>query len=86
MVQKVRDATGNKISYVLDTIFGNDTQFISVKVMAEDKPGKLVTVLPQASGIQDFRKDVKVMSSSTLPPLESPPWLNHRPTTNQPSD
>ena len=73
MVHKVRHAAGNKISHVLDTISGNDTQFISVKVMVEDEPGKLVTVLPHANGIQDVRRDVKVTSSFTIPLLESPP-------------
>jgi len=60
MVQKVKDVAGNKISYVLDTVAGNETQFASVKVLAEDKPGKVVIVLPHAEGIQDVRKDVQV--------------------------
>jgi hypothetical protein len=65
MVRKVKDTTGNKISHVLDTISGKDTQFTSVKVLAEDKPGKLVLVLPPADGIQGVRKDVLVTSVST---------------------
>jgi len=40
MVQEVKDATGNKISHVLDAVFGSDTQFTSVKILVEDKPGK----------------------------------------------
>ncbi|KAF9650154.1 GroES-like protein [Thelephora ganbajun] len=60
VVQKVKDVAGNKISHVLDAISGNDTQFTSLKVLAEDKPGKLVTVLPHAEGIQDVRKDVQI--------------------------
>jgi hypothetical protein len=64
MVQKVKDATENKISHVLDAVSGNDTQFTSVKVLAEDKPGKLTTVLPLAEGVQNVRKDVQIASSS----------------------
>jgi hypothetical protein len=64
MVQKVKDATGNKISHVLDAVSGNDTQFTSIKVLAEDKPGKLTTVLPHAEGVQNVRKDVQIASSS----------------------
>ena len=65
VVQKVKDAAGNKISHVLDAKSGNDTQLASVKILAEDKPGKIVLVLPQAEGIQDVRKDVQLTSSST---------------------
>ena len=68
MVQKVKDATGNKISHVLDAVSGSDTQFTSVKILAEDKPGKVVIVQPHVDGIQNARKDVQVTSSSTLPP------------------
>jgi len=60
MLQKVKDAAGNKISHVLDTVSGSDTQPTSVKVLAEDKPGKLVIVLPHVDGVQDIRKDVQV--------------------------
>ena len=64
VIQKVKDAAGNKISHVLDTV-SKDTQFTSVKILAEDRPGKVVVVLPQAEGIQDVRKDVQITSSST---------------------
>ena len=71
MVQKVKDATGNKIFHVLDAVSGSDTQFTSVKILAEDKPGKLVLVQPHVEGIQDVRKDATVTSPSALPsPLE----------------
>ena len=65
MIKKVKDATGNSISHVFDTVAGNDTQLTAVKVLAEDKPGKVVAVLPLAEGIQDVRKDVQVTSSSS---------------------
>ena len=64
MIQKVKDAAGNKISHVLDAISGNDTQFTAVRVLAEGKPGKVVLVLPHADGVQDVRKDVQIKSSS----------------------
>ena len=70
MVQKVKDATGNKLFHVLDAISGNDTQVTSIKVLAEDKPGKLVSVLPHPDGIQDIRKDVQISSFVYLPPLD----------------
>ena len=63
MVQKVKDAAGNKISHVLDTVASKDTQFASIKVLAEDKPGRVLIVLPHSEGIQDVRKDVHVASS-----------------------
>ena len=65
MIQKVKDVAGNKISHVFDAISENDTQFASVKVLAEDKPGKVAIVLRHAEGIQDVRKDVQVTSPST---------------------
>ena len=67
VVRKVKDAAGNKISHVLDTV-SKDTQFASVKILAEDKPGRVVIVLPQAEGIQDVRKDVQITSSSVPEP------------------
>lgn len=68
MVKKIKDAAGNKISHVLDAISGPDTQIASVKVLAEGKPGKVVTVLPHADGVQAVRKDVQVTSPYTLLP------------------
>ena len=65
MIQKVKDVAGNKISHVFDTISGNETQLASVKVLAEDRPGKVTIVQPHAEGIRDVRKDVQVTSSST---------------------
>ena len=65
MIKKVKNATGNSISHVLDAVAGNDTQLIAVKILAEDKPGKVLSLLPLAEGIQDVRKDVQVTSSSS---------------------
>jgi hypothetical protein len=67
VIQKVKDVAGNKISRVLDAVGGNDTQFASVKILAEDKPGRILVVQPLAEGIQDVRKDVSITSSSTPP-------------------
>ena len=77
MIQKVKGIAGNKITHVFDTIAGKDTQFASVKVLAEDRPGKVVIVLPHVEGVQDVRKDVQVTSSSTLPSPNHPPNRNH---------
>ena len=62
MAKKVKDAAGNNISHVFDTVAGNDTQLTAVNVLAEGKPGKVVAVLPLAEGIKDVRKDVQVTS------------------------
>ena len=62
VVQKVKDAAGNKISHVLDAVAGKETQFSSVKILAEGKPGKVVVVLPYAEGVQEIRKDVQISS------------------------
>ena len=51
MVQKVKDATGNKIHHVLDAVSGSDTQFTSVKILAEDKPGRVIIIWPHVDGI-----------------------------------
>ena len=77
MVQKVKDATGNKISHVLDAVSGSDTQFTSVKILAEEKPGKLVIVQPPVDGIHDARKDVQVKSLSTSLLSNHSPRLIH---------
>jgi hypothetical protein len=69
MIKKVKGAAGNKIYHVLDTVAVGDTQFTSVKVLAEDKPGKVVTLLPLAEGVQDVRKDSQVTSSSHSLPI-----------------
>ena len=63
MIQKVKDVAGNKISHVLDAVASKDTQLASIKVLAEDKPGRVLIVLPHAEGVQDVRKDVQVNSS-----------------------
>ena len=77
MIQKVKDVAGNKISHVFDAISEKDTQFASVKVLAEDRPGKVVIVLRHAEGIQDVRKDVQIPSSSTPEsPFQSKPLTN----------
>lgn len=81
MIQKVKDAAGNKIHHALDTVSGNDTQFTAIKALAEDKAGKLTLLLPHAEGIQDVRKDVQVASSYT--PLLSDHLFGS--ATNEPS-
>ena len=82
MIKKVKGAAGNKIYHVLDTVAVGDTQFTSVKVLAEDKPGKVVTLLPLSEGVQDVRKDSQVTSSSLSPHS----FRNaHEPLTNLPS-
>ena len=73
MIKKVKGAAGNKIYHVLDTVAVGDTQFTSVKVLAEDKPGKVVTLLPLSEGVQDVRKDSQVTSSSLSPFLPKCP-------------
>jgi len=77
MVQKVKDAAGNKISHILDAVSGSDTQFTSVKILAEDKPGKVVLVQPPVEGIQNARKDAQVASPSTLLLSNHLPRSNH---------
>lgn len=62
MVEKVKKAAGNKISHVFDTIAGKEPQRAALAVLAEDKPGKITTVLPFE--IEDFREGVQVASPS----------------------
>lgn len=66
MIKKVKDVAGNSISHVFDAISTKDTQLASVKVLAEDKPGKIALVLPLAEGIQDIRKDVQLAVMNIL--------------------
>ena len=69
MIQKVKAATGDKIHVALDTISGKETQFTTIKTLAEGAPGRLLVILPLVEGISDVRKDVEVRCSSTLPHL-----------------
>ena len=66
VIDKVKGATGNKISHILDTKGGPDTQYASVLILAEDKPGRIVTVLPQTKGIdwKEERKNAEVICPS----------------------
>ena len=73
MVRKVKDATGNTISHVFDTISEKDTQSTAISVLTEHKPGKFLSDLSLAEGIQDHRKDVQVASPS-LALLETIRW------------
>ena len=67
MIQKVKAATGDKIHVALDTISGEQTQFTSIKVLAEGVPGRLLIILQAAEGISDVRKEVEVICSSHSP-------------------
>jgi len=67
MIQKVKAATGDKIHIALDTISEKETQFTTIKALAEDVPGKLLVILPQVEGLSDVRKDVEIGCSSTFP-------------------
>jgi len=60
MIQKVKNVAGNNITHVFDAISTSDTQFTAVKVLAEDKPGKVVLVSPHAEGVNDIRKEVQI--------------------------
>ena len=64
-LSKVKKVAGNNtpLGY---TIAGIDTQPTMVKVLAEDKPGKAVGVLPLADGIQGVRKGVQATSPSFI--------------------
>lgn len=72
MIKKVKDAAGNTISHVFDSISTKDTQLVSVKVLAEDRPGRVALVLPLAEGIQDIRKDVQLPGSCLTTHLFDP--------------
>jgi len=69
MIQKVKAATGDKIHIALDTISEKETQFTTLKALAEDVPGKLLVILPPVEGIRDVRKDVEVGCSFAFPSL-----------------
>jgi len=60
MIQKLKAATSDKIHIALDTISEKETQFMTMKALAEDAPGKLLVILPPVEGISDVRKDVEV--------------------------
>ena len=69
MIQKVKAATGDKIHIALDTISEKETQFTTLKALAEDVPAKLLVILPPVEGLHNVRKDVEIGCSSTFPSL-----------------
>lgn len=46
MAKTVKNVAGSSTSHVLGAVAGDDTQFAAVKDLAEDRPGKVIAVLP----------------------------------------
>ena len=65
-IQKVKSATSDKVHIAIDTISEKETQFTTIRALAESAPGRLLVILPPVEGIFDARKDVEVLCSSTF--------------------
>lgn len=70
VVDKLKKGTGDKIHVAVDTISEPDTQATTVRVLAENKPGKLIIVLAPSEEARNIRKDVEVTGTSFLGSLE----------------
>ena len=64
MIQKVKAATGDTIHVAIDCISEKETQFTTIKALAEGVPGRFLVILPLVEGISDVRGDVEVRCSS----------------------
>jgi len=61
VVGKLKKETGDKIHIAVDTISETDTQATTVRVLAENKPGKVVVILPPSAEARAIRKDVDII-------------------------
>lgn len=73
MVDKLRKGAGDKIHLAVDTISEPDTQAITVRVLAESKPGKIIVILRPSEEARKIRKDVDITGTSLPGSLEIRP-------------
>lgn len=74
-MEKLKKGAGDKIHLAVDTISEPDTQATTVRVLAENKPGKVIVILSPSEEAKNIRKDVDVIRMSFLSPLEIRPML-----------
>lgn len=76
VVGKLKEGSGDKIHLAVDTISEPATQATTVRVLAENKPGKVIVILSPAKEAQEIRKDVDVIGTPLLSSLEIRRTLN----------
>lgn len=74
-MDKLKEETGDEIHLAVDTISEPDTQATAVRVLAENKPGKVVVILRPSEEARNIRNDVEIICTSLLSTLEILPTL-----------
>ena len=74
-MDKLKKGAGNKIHLAVDTISEPDTQATTVRVLAENKPGKIIVILRPSEEARNIRKDVDITGTSLLSSSEIRPIL-----------
>jgi len=69
-VDKLKKGAGDKISLAVDTISETGTQATTVRVLAENKPGKIIVILRPSEEARSIRKDVDIIGTSLPSSLE----------------
>ena len=75
VVDKLKKGAGDKIHLAVDTISEPDTQATTVRVLAENKPGKIIVILRPSDEARGIRKDVDIICTSIPSFLEMRPIL-----------
>lgn len=74
-VGDLKKGAGDKIHIAIDTISKPDTQATTVRVLAENKPGKAIVILPRSEEAQNIREDVDIICTPLPSSLEIQPTL-----------
>ena len=83
-MDKLKKGAGGKIYLAVDTISEPDTQAATVRVLAENKPGKIIVILRPSEEARNIRKDVEIIGMSLPSSLEIPPVLKSPSPSRQP--
>jgi len=75
VVDKLKKGAREKIHFAVDTISEPNTQATTVRVLAENKPGKVIVILRPSEEARNIRKDVDIIGTSLPRSLEIRPVL-----------
>ena len=67
-MDKLKKGAEGKIHLAVDTISEPETQAKTVRVLAEDEPGKVIVILRPSEVAREIRKDVKIIGTSLPDP------------------
>jgi hypothetical protein len=68
VISKLKEGSGDKFHVAVDTISEPNTQATTVRLLAENKPGKVIVILPASEEAQKIRKDVEVIGMCLFVP------------------